>query len=180
VNEKLFRDSLACGGGRYSSPLLLTCILALGSRYCDRIEVRSDPTDSNTAGKRFIERAEKLVQHDLRWPKITTIQSLAIMGSVYIVSLIKGVSRKRLKVNGEKFQAMGSDAAGWLHQGMANRLALDMGFNMDPAVLAGAVALPAIEIELRRQIYWALYCHDKLSASYTGRVCTLLVSPLRG
>jgi hypothetical protein len=47
---------------------------------------------------------------------------------------------------------------------------------MDPAVLAGAVALPAIEIELRRQIYWALYCHDKLSASYTGRVCTLLVS----
>lgn len=73
-------------------------------------------------------------------------------------------------------QAMGSDAAGWLHQGMANRLALDMGFNMDPAVLAGAVALPAIEIELRRQIYWALYCHDKLSASYTGRVCTLLVS----
>jgi hypothetical protein len=71
---------------------------------------------------------------------------------------------------------MGSDAAGWLHQGMANRLALDMGFNMDPAVLVGAVALPAIEIELRRQIYWALYCHDKLSASYTGRVCTLLVS----
>ncbi|GLI76007.1 hypothetical protein PoHVEF18_004273 [Penicillium ochrochloron] len=71
---------------------------------------------------------------------------------------------------------MGSDAAGWLHQGMANRLALDMGFNMDPAVLAGAVALPAIEIELRRQIYWALYCHDKLSASYTGRVCTLLDS----
>lgn len=70
---------------------------------------------------------------------------------------------------------MGSDAAGWLHQGMANRLALDMGFNMDPSVLSGAVALSSIEIELRRQIYWALYCHDKLSASYTGRVCTLLV-----
>jgi len=58
---------------------------------------------------------------------------------------------------------------------MANRLALDMGLNMDPAVLAGAVSLPPIEIELRRQIYWALYCHDKLSASYAGRVCTLLV-----
>jgi hypothetical protein len=58
---------------------------------------------------------------------------------------------------------------------MANRLALDMGLNMDPAVLAGTVSLPPIEIELRRQIYWALYCHDKLSASYAGRVCTLLV-----
>ncbi|CAG8902444.1 unnamed protein product [Penicillium egyptiacum] len=155
VNEKLFRDSMR-HGGRYFSPLLLNCILALGSRYCDRIEVRSDPNDSNTAGKIFLEKAEELIQNDLRWPKITTIQSLAIMGMVYI--------------------AMGSDAAGWLHQGMANRLALDMGFNMDPSVLSGAVALPPIEIELRRQIYWALYCHDKLSASYTGRVCTLLDS----
>ncbi|KAJ5675254.1 uncharacterized protein N7477_005188 [Penicillium maclennaniae] len=155
VNETLFRESLA-HGGRYCSPLLLNCILALGSRYCDRLEVRTDPDDSNTAGKFFIAKAEKLIQHDLRWPKITTIQSLAIMGMVYI--------------------AMGSDAAGWLHQGMANRLALDMGLNMDPAVLAEKVALPPIEIELRRQIYWALYCHDKLSASYTGRVCTLLDS----
>ncbi|KAJ5698801.1 hypothetical protein N7462_000806 [Penicillium macrosclerotiorum] len=155
VNEKLFRESLICGG-RYSSPLLLNCILALGSRYCDRIEVRTDPADSNTAGRGFLDVAERLIQNDLRWPKITTIQALTIMGMVYI--------------------AMGSDAAGWLHHGMANRLALDMGFNMDPAVLAGAVALPAIEIELRRQIYWALYCHDKLSASYTGRVCTLLDS----
>ncbi|KAJ5953089.1 uncharacterized protein N7479_011502 [Penicillium vulpinum] len=155
VNEQLFRDSMR-NGGRYFSPLLLNCILAVGSRYCDRIEVRSDPNDSNTGGKIFLEKAEKLIQNDLRWPKITTIQSLAIMGMAYI--------------------AMGSDAAGWLHQGMANRLALDMGFNMDPSVLSGAVALPPIEIELRRQIYWALYCHDKLSASYTGRVCTLLDS----
>ncbi|KAJ5310874.1 uncharacterized protein N7443_003335 [Penicillium atrosanguineum] len=155
VNETLFRESLACGG-RYCSPLLLNCILALGSRYCDRLEVRADPNDSNTAGKYFIAKAEKLIQHDLRWPKITTIQSLAIMGMVYI--------------------AMGSDASGWLHQGMANRLALDMGLNMDPAVLAEKVALSPIEIELRRQIYWALYCNDKLSASYTGRVCTLLDS----
>ncbi|KAJ5592012.1 uncharacterized protein N7459_002381 [Penicillium hispanicum] len=148
VNEKLFRDSLAYNG-RYSSSLLLNCILAIGSRYCERIEVRAEPNDSNTAGKIFIQRAEELIQRDLRWPKITTIQSLAIMGMFYI--------------------ATGSDAAGWLHQGMANRLALDMGLNMDPAVLPGTVSLPTIEIELRRQIYWALYCHDKLSASYTGR-----------
>lgn len=87
VNEELFRDSMR-SGGRYFSPLLLNCILALGSRYCDRIEVRSDPNDSNTAGKIFLERAERLIQNDLRWPKITTIQSLAIMGMAYIVSLI--------------------------------------------------------------------------------------------
>ena len=84
VNERLFRESLACGG-RYCSPLLLNCILALGSRYCDRIEVRSDPNDQDTAGKMFIANAERLLQNDLRWPKITTIQSLTLMGMVYVV-----------------------------------------------------------------------------------------------
>ncbi|CAG8191339.1 unnamed protein product [Penicillium olsonii] len=155
VNETLFRESMK-NGGRYFSKLLLNSILAVGSRYSDRLEVRADPSDPNTAGKIFLERGESLIQNELRWPNITTIQSLAIMGMAYI--------------------AIGSDAAGWLHQGTANRLALDMGLNMDPSVLSGAVALPLIEIELRRQIYWALYCHDKLSASYTGRVCTVLES----
>lgn len=94
VNETLFRDSMR-NGGRYFSPLLLNCILALASRYCDRIEVRSDPNDSNTAGKIFLERAERLIQNDLRWPKITTIQSLAIIGMAYIVSLISQTFTQR-------------------------------------------------------------------------------------
>lgn len=94
VNETLFRDSMR-DGGRYFSPLLLYSILAVGSRYCDRIEVRTDPNDPNTAGKMFLERAESIIQNDLRWPKITTIQSLAIMGMAYIVSLTrKGTSQQ--------------------------------------------------------------------------------------
>lgn len=97
VNEKLFRESMRCGG-RYFSPLLLNCILAVGSRYCDRIEVRSDPNDSNTAGKIFLDRAERLIQHDLRWPKITTIQSLAIMGMAYIVSVISQTFTQPIKL----------------------------------------------------------------------------------
>lgn len=95
VNETLFRQSLA-NGGRYCSPLLLNCILALGSRYCDSLEVRTDPNDSNTAGKAFIAEAERLIRHDLRWPKITTIQSLALMGVFYIVSLILAKARTAL------------------------------------------------------------------------------------
>lgn len=82
-------------GGRYFSPLLLNCILAVGSRYCDRMEVRTDPNDANTAGKTYLEKAENLIQNDLRWPKITTIQSLAIMGTVYIVSSTKSDLHER-------------------------------------------------------------------------------------
>ncbi|KAL3426421.1 C6 transcription factor [Phlyctema vagabunda] len=153
VNEKLFRMSLA-DGGRYCSPLLLNCILAIASRYTDRIEVRTDPSDPNTAGKLFLDNAEVLLHYDLKWPTITTIQSLSIMGTIYV--------------------AQGSDAAGWLHQGMANRLAIDMGLNLDVTSLKRDHTMSAEEIDLRREIYWALYCVDKLSAAYTGRVCTFL------
>ncbi|KAL1619447.1 hypothetical protein SLS54_006726 [Diplodia seriata] len=57
VNESLFRESYR-SSGRFSGPLLLNCILALGSRYTDRPELRSDPDDSNTAGAMFLEKAK--------------------------------------------------------------------------------------------------------------------------
>lgn len=77
VDEQLFRQSRQTGG-RFCSPLLLNCILALGSRYSDRAEVRTDPNDPNIA--------EVLLHFDLKWPSITTIQSLAVMAIVYVVS----------------------------------------------------------------------------------------------
>lgn len=61
---------------------------------------------------------------------------------------------------------------------MANRLALDMGLNLDAASLSGTYRMSNEELELRRQIYWSLYCDDKLAAIYTGRVCSLLVSSI--
>jgi hypothetical protein len=50
-----------------------------------------------------------------------------------------------------------------------------MGLNLDAASLEGSELISRPEIELRRQIYWALYCDDKLSAAYTGRICSILV-----
>ncbi|KAK6213434.1 c6 transcription factor [Colletotrichum tabaci] len=153
VNERLFRESMKTQG-RFYSPLLLNCILALGSRYSDRIDTRSDPADQNTAGKPFMQKAEVLLHYDMKHPTITTLQSMSILVGVYV--------------------SYGCDAAGWLHQGMANRLALDMGLNLDAASLAGTCHMSPEEIELRRQVYWSLYCDDKLAAIYTGRVCSLL------
>ncbi|KAJ3538172.1 hypothetical protein NM208_g6023 [Fusarium decemcellulare] len=155
VDETIFRRDMQ-DNGRYFSPLLLNCILAMGSRYTDHLEARADHRDPNTAGLFFLEKAEKLLQPDLKSPSITTIQSLAIMAVLYV--------------------AVGSDASGWLHHGMAIRLVLDMGFNFDTTFLTGSNSLSSEEVHLRRQIYWALYCTDKLWASYTGRVCTMLDS----
>ncbi|GKZ58054.1 hypothetical protein AnigIFM49718_003862 [Aspergillus niger] len=153
VDETLFRESMS-SSGRYWTPLLHYSILALGSRYSDSLEVRSDPTDPNSAGQKLLTRAKSLLHLEMEHPTLVTIQALGVIGMVYF--------------------AIGKDAAGWLHHGMADRLCLDMGLNMDPAGFAGTITISARETRLRRQIYWTLYCHDKLSATYTGRICSML------
>lgn len=85
VDEGLFRDSRQ-HDGRYFSPLLLCCIIAIASRYSDSPELRSDPNDANSAGIMFLEHAEVLLHFELKWPSITTIQSLAIMAILHVVS----------------------------------------------------------------------------------------------
>ncbi|KAF7516744.1 hypothetical protein PCG10_001949 [Penicillium crustosum] len=88
VDETLFRESWN-ENGRYSNPLLLNCIFALGSRYSDRTEVRSNPEDPNTAGQLFLELAEVLLHFDLKSPSIITIQSLAMMAILYVALMPK-------------------------------------------------------------------------------------------
>ncbi|OLN93224.1 Nitrogen assimilation transcription factor nirA 4, partial [Colletotrichum chlorophyti] len=83
VDERLFRQSMQTQG-RYYSPLLLNCILALGSRYSDRVDVRSDPNDQNTAGKPFLHKAEVLLHYDMKRPTITTIQSMSLLVGAYV------------------------------------------------------------------------------------------------
>lgn len=60
-------------------------ILAVGSRYSDRIDVRSDPDDPNTAGKFFLEQAKRRLYSEMERPNLTTIQALAIIGIFYVV-----------------------------------------------------------------------------------------------
>lgn len=59
---------------------------------------------------------------------------------------------------------------------MAKQLAFDLGINLDAQRVSGSSSICTEEIELRRLLYWSMYCDDKLAAAYTGRVCTLLVS----
>lgn len=74
-------------------------------------------------------------------------------------------------------QSTGADATSWLRQGMAKQLALDLGINLDAQRISGSNLIPKEEVELRRLLYWSMYCDDKLAAAYTGRVCTVLVGP---
>ena len=91
VDETLFRQSQK-DNGRFFSTLLLNCILAIGSRYSERIDLRTDPNDPNTAGQIFLENAEVMLHFDLRSPSIVTVQSLSVMAIAYVVSNISHTS----------------------------------------------------------------------------------------
>ncbi|KAL4937366.1 hypothetical protein BDV06DRAFT_215940 [Aspergillus oleicola] len=153
VDKKLFRRDMATGG-RYWSSVLHLSMLAVGSRYSHRLDVRSNPDDSNTAGRKFLDHAKPYLHKETERPSLTTVQALVVIGTFSI--------------------ATGADAACWLHHGMANRLSLDMGLNLDPVGFQETNILLPRETQLRRQIYWALYCHDKMSSLYTGRICSML------
>lgn len=85
VDERMFRQSRHTDGKWYS-PLLLNCVLCIGSRHSDRAEVRTDPQDPNTAGRLFLEKAQVLLYFDLQSPSLTTIQAAMILTTAYCVS----------------------------------------------------------------------------------------------
>lgn len=84
VDEKLYRQSHEARG-RYWSPLLENCILAIGSRFTDNPEIRADPDDTNSAGRLFFERAEVHLSYELKFPSITTVQSLFLLSTLSVV-----------------------------------------------------------------------------------------------
>jgi hypothetical protein len=63
----------------YCTPLLLRCVLALASRYCDHVEVRLDPIDANTAGDLLAAQANDYLSIELQHPSTSTAAALAIL-----------------------------------------------------------------------------------------------------
>ena len=61
VKQPFLDDLLVNHTGQYATPLLLSAVLALASRYSDRVELRSDPLDPNTAGNALAEQAKMLI-----------------------------------------------------------------------------------------------------------------------
>lgn len=84
IDERLYRQSLETAG-RYWSSLLENCILAIGCRFTDNLEVRADPDDTNSAGQLFFKRAEIYLSYELKFPSITTVQSLFLLSMLSVV-----------------------------------------------------------------------------------------------
>lgn len=65
--------------GKYCTPLLLSAIFALSSRFSDRPELRTDPRDPSTAGYTIFEQAKVLLLYESQAPTVATVQAAALM-----------------------------------------------------------------------------------------------------
>ncbi|KAJ5526407.1 nitrogen assimilation transcription factor NirA [Penicillium frequentans] len=138
-------------GGSYCSDFLVNAVFACSSKFSERLEVRSDPSRPETAGKLFFDRCDQLLaeQSLLTHSSIPTVAGLLMLGST--------------------FNARGQISKGWLYTGYALRMVYDLGLHLDCKEVAGS----AEDVEIRRRLFWGAFICDKLQSLYFGRPFTL-------
>ncbi|OGE58415.1 hypothetical protein PENARI_c001G02737 [Penicillium arizonense] len=139
-------------GGSYCSDLLLYAVFACSSKFSERLEVRDDPTDPETAGQRFFTRCDELLLREglLIQSQIPTVIALIMLGSTFI--------------------ARGMTSKGWLYTGYALRMVYDLGLHVD---LQQVNNHNAEEVEIRRRVFWGAFICEKLQSLYLGRPPTI-------
>lgn len=133
--------------GPYCSNFLLNSIFASVSKFSSRVEVRDDPDDPATAGRRYLRRCDELLIKDslLIRPDMCTVIGLLLLGSTY--------------------NARGETSKGWLYTGYALRMVYDLGLHLDPKE---TMENPE-DLEIRRRVFWGAFVCDKLQSLYLGR-----------
>ncbi|KAF4996337.1 hypothetical protein FDECE_12481 [Fusarium decemcellulare] len=127
--------------GRYCTPLLLSAIFAIASRFSDSTELRTVADDPNTAGYAFFEQAKILFLYESQAPIVATVQAAALMG-------MRALSD-------------GQEALGWLYCGNAARMALNLGLNIDCSQWVVSGLITAEEAEVRKVTWWGCFVLDK-------------------
>ncbi|KAE8154538.1 fungal-specific transcription factor domain-containing protein [Aspergillus avenaceus] len=134
-------DSLI-NNGPCVNKLLLNAIYLQSSLYSDRTSLRSDPKT----------RKQRLLSDYVDKPTMPTVVALLTCGSCLVPH--------------------GKQSAGWLFCGMGYRMITDLGYHLDMTSIPGAGFITresAIELELRRRVYWGAYVSDKFQSLFLGR-----------
>ncbi|KAL6404577.1 Nitrogen assimilation transcription factor nirA [Ilyonectria robusta] len=121
--ESFVLDLYVEKSGRFCTPLLLTAILALASRYSSHLELRTDPTDPNTAGEAFAAQAKTMLHCEYEAPTTSTVQATALLGLFWA--------------------SVDNEGLGFMYIGMASRMAMNLGLQSDlhPAFTAAIIHL---------------------------------------
>lgn len=143
-------DSLI-NGGPYVNKLLLNAIYFSIFPYSDRESLRADPEHPQSMGMKFYNRFKSLVVDYIDQPSIATAVAFLTCGS----SLVPH----------------GKQSAAWVFCGIGYRMVMDLGYHLEdpyPETESG-VRLAAVEIELRRRLYWGAFVTDKFQSLFQGR-----------
>ncbi|KAF0543817.1 nucleus protein [Gigaspora margarita] len=127
--------------------ILLYAILAATSRFVQIPEVFRNPDDPSSAGDVYAERVRELLRDEFDNATITNIQALILLGG---------------------HQQGAKNSSTWLYNGLAVRLAQDMGLHRDVSKW-GLNGLDARQIEIRKRVWWACVLGDRLSSAALGR-----------
>ncbi|KAH9894837.1 fungal-specific transcription factor domain-containing protein [Cubamyces lactineus] len=148
--------------------LLLFAIFAVAASYVDRLphrgpggivegvsgEDESGATATATAAD-YAACARRILDTVYHESRSATVQALVLLGT-------------------REF-GIGSLEEGWLHIGMAIRMALDLGLNRNPEKWThnGRQLFTPKEMDIRKRIWWACCIADKFSALFLGRTIAI-------
>ncbi|KAK5790752.1 hypothetical protein VI817_008039 [Penicillium citrinum] len=130
------------------SEALRNAMCAIGAAF----ETRFHPsfvTFPKTLVDFFGDRARSLLEAELDFPSVATVQAMVILSSHEIGN--------------------GMDSRGWLYSGMAIRLSFDLALHIDMSshVMKGVIS--AADADLRRTVFWAAYIVDHQLGFHLGR-----------
>ncbi|THH18408.1 hypothetical protein EW146_g2572 [Bondarzewia mesenterica] len=132
------------------SNLLLLSMFAIAARYSDE----SSPSPAGTiweAGLTYMVQARELLNRVYHYSRPSTCQALLLLGL--------------------RETALGSTEHGWLYVGMAIRMAYDLGLHRDADKwqVSGGNLFSPMELQARKQIWWACTRADKYTSVWMGR-----------
>jgi hypothetical protein len=79
LSKEHFLEAFRGGSERYCSPLLVNSILAVGCRFSNHPQARTDPKNCITAGDHFFAEALRLLEAETDRHRLTTVQALGLM-----------------------------------------------------------------------------------------------------
>lgn len=153
ARQVFLRDWEAGRSTRFCSPLLLAAMLALASRCSDRLEVRTDPSDPQTAGGLFAAQAKAMLHHECVAPTVATVQATALLG-LYSC-------------------AINQESLGWMYSGMAVRMAFSLGIHLDCSSYVSVGLITPEDVEGRSVAWWGVFMLDHLFSVGIGRPCAI-------
>ncbi|KAI0818484.1 fungal-specific transcription factor domain-containing protein [Trametes gibbosa] len=140
------------------SKLLLFAIYAYAATYLDALEAPTRTNAAMSGGARasdYAACARRILDTTYHQSRSSTVQALVLLG---------------LREFG-----IASLEEGWLHTGMALRMALDLGLNRNPEkwMHNGRELFAPKEQEIRKRIWWGCCIADKFSALFLGRTVSI-------